>query len=117
MRTKQIGNNHVIEFTGYRSANKHRNEISDRARALGIFEESRNSSTTCSYYLEMGNDDYSIDLRFSNHSKADFLTVEKNQAVKVDVVNGHTWVEISVLSSADYKVAVEYLNNTIFANK
>lgn len=117
MHTKQIGNNHVIEFTGYRTAKKHRNEIAERARALGIFAESNNSASTNSYYLELGNDNYSIDLRFSNHSKADLMSVEKNVVVDVTEKNGHNWVDISVLSSDDYKVAVEYLNNTIFATK
>lgn len=103
--TKQTRNGQ-IEFTGYRSALKHRNALKSLIVNLGGEVMEISNASTGSYYMEAKLNGRYIDVRCSNHTKPNSSNVvifENNVVLKS--------TEISILSSEDYKKAVNYIKS------
>ena len=106
-----LRNGKSIDFTNYKSALTHRNKIASFCKINSIFYEAGNSTQTGSYYIEIGTNDFTIDVRLSNHTKPD---QEKNNVIAATQhENGHTYIEISILCPADFKAAFTYLKSIL----
>lgn len=105
--TKIIKGGRKIEFTGYRSALKHRNALKELLVSKGGIVDDLNNSTTGSYYLvvDMPNEKY-FEIRCSNHTKPD--------ADANDVIVESTWgngIDVNITSTEGYKSVVAYIND------
>ena len=71
------------------------------------------SPNTGSYYIEAGNDKYSVWVRISNHLKPND---DNYEVIKSSGDSRHNWVEINILSTKDFDEAIKYLDVIFLSN-
>ena len=113
LQKKKIGHDKYILKTPYRNARKHYELIAKILSQKGVLLLKSPSPHTGSYYIEAGNDKYSVWVRISNHLKSND---DNYEVIKSLGDSRHNWVEINILSTKDFDEAIKYLDVIFLSN-